>query len=105
MLPIGSFAWPEYTTSRLTGRVTPLILRYALMLWCASGALSIGGLLSVSDAKCGPYRKTSDLRRALRVGGADLTGVAYTVGSPGAGVSSSPLKLVAVVRPVKARLT
>src|SRR5437660_10560047 len=67
MLPIGSFAWPEYTTSRLTGRVTSLIVRSPAIVYWSCAACSMRVLLKVIVGKCSTSRKSGDFRCPSRL--------------------------------------
>src|SRR5437879_6124443 len=62
MLPIGSLARPEYTTSRLTGRVTFFIVRSPAIRYWSCAARSMRVLLKVIVGKRSTSRKSGDFR-------------------------------------------
>src|SRR5438874_6852350 len=105
MLPIGSFAWPEYTTSRLTGRVTSLIVRSPAIRYWSYAARSMRVLLKMIVGKRSTSRKSGDFKCPSRWLSCVLSVLASMVASTDEAVKSSSLKLISVVRPVKAPLT
>src|SRR5438067_1878256 len=105
MLPIGSFAWPEYTTSRLTGRVTPLIVRSPVIVYWSCAACSMRVLLKVIVGKRSTSRKSGDFRCASRWLSCVLSVLASIVASTEEAVKSSSLKSISAFTPVKAPLT
>src|SRR6266849_1672884 len=105
MLPIGSFAWPEYTTSRLTGRVTFFIVRSPAIRYWSCAACSIRVLLKLIVGKWSTFKKSGDFKCPSRCLSCVFSVAASIVATTEEAVKSSSLKVISVVRPVKAPLT